>query len=747
MANESSVKHILLIGGGRHRYVLRAFLTLTCVLTCRKQAKLPSGSTVAPVIIASDKTKLSVMSGDKVAWPVYLTLGNISKRVRRQPSKRAMVLLGYLPVAKLHCYSASKRTEMGQDLFHQCMGRLLEPLIKAGLEGVEMACADGFIRKIFPILEAYIADFPEQCLAACTKENRCPMCTVGADKRGDLNVNDKGKILFSLLRDQEMVKTVIAQALHHNHAATDRVEIDGLRVVRDPFWATLPHTNIFTSFTPDLLHQLHKGIFKDHLFGWCRSIVGRRNLDKRYAAMPQHPGLRQFKKGISHISQWTGNEYKQMEKVFLGAIAGAVPAAVARASKALIDFTYLAQYPLLDEDDLERMEECLKIFHANKDAFIRAKVRTHFNIPKFHAILHYTTLIRLHGTPDGYNTEAPERLHIDYAKRAYRASNKRDYLSQMTLWLGRQEAVAIRQAYIAWLRPELDDDAEEDGDEDVVEDTTDFIIPLQTDDEETESLGDSDSEDSDSQDGLESLAEGPTQVIRSVVTAAKNAPLPRLSIPLLIKSFGAGDFKKQLEKYLRKEHITYETITSGDRFDVFKRATFHLSFPRDPDQITKDPVRAMPAKAGGPLRILRKDPYFDTVLVRQSDGELHLLSWLCIANGVSAPPRVARVRVLFKVPSTVAKHDRLLAYVEWFTPFGDRGRDKASQLYQVRHAKTSKARREASVIAVDSIIRSCHLFPVHGAQHNVWWKSATVLDSCSKFLFNEHMDLSTFMSL
>ena len=77
------------------------------------QSELPSGATIAPLILSSDKTQLTQFQGDKKAWLVYLTIGNISKKIRRQPSKHSTILVGYLPVAKLDCYSERSRSVQG----------------------------------------------------------------------------------------------------------------------------------------------------------------------------------------------------------------------------------------------------------------------------------------------------------------------------------------------------------------------------------------------------------------------------------------------------------------------------------------------------------------------------------------------------------------------------------------------------------------------------------------------------------
>src|SRR6201999_4597533 len=151
------------------------------------QSKIPPGSVVAPGIMSSDKTQLSTFGGDKSAWPVYLSIANIAKAIRRQPSKHAMVLWGYLSCDKLeHVLDGDENSIAGARLFHDSLAIMTDSLREAGREGVPMTCADGYTRRVHPILFSYICDFPEQALVACVKQSRCPICEVQYLERGHL---------------------------------------------------------------------------------------------------------------------------------------------------------------------------------------------------------------------------------------------------------------------------------------------------------------------------------------------------------------------------------------------------------------------------------------------------------------------------------------------------------------------------------------------------------------------------------
>jgi hypothetical protein len=164
--------------------------------------------------------------------------------------------------------------------------------------------------------------------------------------------------------------------------------------------------------------------------------------------MSKYQGLCHFSEGISGVSQWTGKELKQMQQVFICVIAGLINERILAATQGLLDFIYYAQYHSHTDNTLSQMQTALNTFHANKDSFIELGVCDHFNIPKIHSMLHYIQSIWYLGSADGFNTEYPEWLHIDYAKKAYRESSRSDYIAQMTVWLRHQDAVDRRNAFL-----------------------------------------------------------------------------------------------------------------------------------------------------------------------------------------------------------------------------------------------------------------------------------------------------------
>ncbi|KAJ3831102.1 hypothetical protein F5878DRAFT_505297, partial [Lentinula raphanica] len=275
------------------------------------QERIPRGGTVAPVILATDKTQLTQFSGNKSAYPVYLTLGNIPKALRRKPGSRACILIAYLSVDKPGKSGLTqKELKLRKyQLFHRSMSIILEPLKRAGNPrggGIEMTGGDGCVRRVYPVLATYVADYPEQCLVTCTKYGTCPRCRVKADNLHSPDPSEPRTQRWTL---QKIVEAQQAAGGGGKgvHARTMKDDIVGGNY--DPFWAGFPLTDIHRCIAPDVLHQLFQGVLK-HLVSWVQKIVGEEELDERIRRLPPAPGVRYFSKGIANLAQVSGTERK-----------------------------------------------------------------------------------------------------------------------------------------------------------------------------------------------------------------------------------------------------------------------------------------------------------------------------------------------------------------------------------------------------------------------------------------------------
>ncbi|KAI0039510.1 hypothetical protein FA95DRAFT_1504079 [Auriscalpium vulgare] len=664
---------------------------------------LNPGATVVPVIISTDKTQITQFRNHS-AYPVYLTIGNIAKEIRRQPSKHAQVLVGYLPTTRLlHIKDAVARTGALANLFHACMRRIFGMLKDHSRDGTPMASGDGVVRRCHPIFATFIGDYPEQALVACVKYGLCPKCEVDHD---DLGVFEESapRDLASTLRALRTVDR--GPEVFFQECAEARI-----KPVDRPFWGDLSFSNVFVAITPDILHQMYQGMVK-HTVGWLQKAFGEAEMDERCKRLPRNHGARLFSSGISHLSRVSGQEHKDMCRILMALVVDlelpdkSSPARVVRAVRALLDFLYLAQYPSHSSNTLAYLEEALQRFHDNKHVFEELGIRGHFIIPKLHGLSHYVESIKLFGTTDNYNTEATERLHIDYAKDAYRSTNHKDAFPQMTRWLIRREQIWQHERYISWRRAEAAHEQEGDT--------------------------------------------------RERIHVPRFPSVKSVSFTQLGAAYGAVDFETALAQYI--VHVRNPGLSDRQAFNVAEGlklpfrtvATYHkikLSIPDAQDDEglpdVRDAVHVRPAHFDSRGRHVAGR--FDTVLVDTGEGQdTRVLGY-----------RVAQVRTVFSLPSkaraaafpanyTGPQH---LAYVEWFTPFSAAA-EPDHLMYKVARAYRTGARRRAfAVIPVDDIRRSLHLFPVFGKLAPRHWTSANVLELCEKFYVSSFLDRHTYITV
>lgn len=617
----------------------------------------------------------------------------------------------------------------GQRLFHESMRIILKPLIDAGKNGMEVTGGDGCVRMVHPILTAYAADFPEQCLVACAKGGTCAKCRCPASQLQDPEPYDSRTPSWTLgvIADAKLEARSTGKkwAFHTSCMSND---VAGGAYV--PFWKGFPHADIHQAMAPDVLHQLYQGVFK-HLVGWCQDMMTEEELDRRIRSLPPYYHTRHFSNGISGLTQVSGREHKEISHVLLGCLVGAIPQQALITIRSLLDFIYLAQYTTHDDATLGYMRSALGLFHGNKHSLISLGIRSDFNIPKVHALIHYVDAIELLGTTDNYNTEMFERLHIDFAKEGWRASNKRDAFPQMTTWLTRRENVAMFESYISMGPVPSPIKAG------VLKNTYGFGI---------------------------SIPKSPS---------SGNIPLH-----MIMQKHNCPGFQFQLKTFLddllppnqkHKKRLLQGAYLPFTNVDIIH--SFKLSSPGVGDEavIVRDWVKAQPVTRNKKTKKLIP-ARFDTVIVLQSvDGEssgVHgksqldiQLFWRLKSLMVIwlSGTRVGRLRVIFRLPKKL--QDKItdspaewpttpLAYVEWYTKFPPAA-DPIHLMYSIRKpAPMANGFPPGDIIPLSLIRQSCQLFP-HFTKHPVHSSCHThnVLDSADKFLVNNWTSLHTYQTI
>ncbi|KDQ16870.1 hypothetical protein BOTBODRAFT_106211, partial [Botryobasidium botryosum FD-172 SS1] len=215
------------------------------------------GAALVPIILGSDKTTVSVATGQNNFYPLYLSFGNAHNELRRLHCGTL------LPIAFLAMPKSAREHDgdlgfhkFRQQLFHSSVSHILSTLKPGMLAPIVMCWPDGHFRRSIFNLVLYIADYPEQALVGSIVNGWCAVCTAHSN---DLDGTPYCK------RCREHTDFLVS------HFGPEFLwESYGI-----PFTNDFPRADIHKMMAPDILHQIIKGCFLDHLVTWVSQYLER----------------------------------------------------------------------------------------------------------------------------------------------------------------------------------------------------------------------------------------------------------------------------------------------------------------------------------------------------------------------------------------------------------------------------------------------------------------------------------------
>ena len=234
-----------------------------------------------------------------------MTLGNVKKEIWRQSLKQAWVLVALLPVPPKYPGSGEiHRT------WHTAINIIFEPIKDLELDrpGYYWDCANGQVRRCYPIIAAWIAHYMEYVVLAWLIGGFCPVCEIQKDAMGhesgvlcsDNEYPRRDKLRYQLSLDSGDLQCLKDCSLQ------SEANLLWNFVACDPYHL----------WQPDILHLLNLGIVKtmmEWVIGYMddRGLLDRFNL--RFKSMSPYPGFACFKRSytakrnLDHDEVFAGN--------------------------------------------------------------------------------------------------------------------------------------------------------------------------------------------------------------------------------------------------------------------------------------------------------------------------------------------------------------------------------------------------------------------------------------------------------
>ena len=374
------------------------------------------------------------MSGNRMAYPLLISLMNIDLVIHSKISLHSYFLLVLLPIAKFTHKQSHIHSLLQDQLTHATLNKVLEPLKMAACVGYMMSDPVRNLCYCYTPLAGYIVDTPEQTLLACMGPKASPFTTATSKRFGEpvFHAPCTGShTICAIQRASEQCSPKDWKAFLKFAKAL------ALNGVVKPFWDRWPLSCPSIFLHIETLHHFHRFAW-DHDVKWCIEVVTPAELDFWFSLLQTPVGYCAFDDGISKLKQVTGCDHCAVQWYIVGVIAGVVPPQFLITIHALLDFHYLTQAPVFSDQSLDRLTEALQVFHDNKDTVIQAsgqKESSNWEIPKLELLQSVVSDIRHSGPVWQLSADATEHAHVQEIKNPARMGNNQNYYDQIACHL------------------------------------------------------------------------------------------------------------------------------------------------------------------------------------------------------------------------------------------------------------------------------------------------------------------------
>ncbi|KIM57296.1 hypothetical protein SCLCIDRAFT_28909 [Scleroderma citrinum Foug A] len=691
------------------------------------QSQIPVGATLLGTVLSFDKTNISVLTGDRVAHPLLISLANIKMATRLKSSSNSFLLAALLPVPKFVHKNSRIRGILENRLIHQCQDIVLEPLKCAAKLGIMLS-------------DPYIVDTPEAAMLAGVRGKTSPVTMAMYKQFGDSFWHEPRTSLTTLCQLVTVASKVDPSDIELYLCEALKLRLNGVHL---PFWRDIPLSCPSRFFNPEVLHYLHKE-FWDHNVQWCINALGTAEIDFRFSVLQPVMGFRHFKEGISSLRQVTGRTHRDIQRTIIAVIAGSAPVQAYR----------------ITEVDIELINSALQEFHAHKDSIVtnglhRGKGKKpidNWYIPKIELMQSMAPSISRVGMAIQWSADITEHTHIDQIKDPARASNNNNYDPQICRQLDRLEKCRNFELALSLKDPErwLDTPAET-GDEPDDEMTDPSVASRPITDHFSRSIHLASS-------ALNSipLPHHSFSVGCVVFNLSYDPHIRRISVDDAAKQFSLVDLRAALADFLVHEkshgiHLAH-AIGGGSC-----RATESAALPFEYIQVwfklrlqTKD----IHTDAILPAQTLCASPpegnwqygRYDSVVVNTDSVKTWPTSSL---QGHLVVQLHLIMQPLGKPHERWSWADRFLTYVQRFDIVlqADGYRDPSTQMHVLRRAIRSGGQHLGDVIPVSQLRAYANLVPCFGPRADSQLTSFNSSEHCCKFFLNKYFDKNTYYAM